>query len=701
MPASPLTFNTTRKGAWITLLIALIVGSGIVGALREIETLHISVDVPAASESAQAGEALAELPGRDIAPLLVVASRTDGAPLEEADLGALNAMAPGLPVADGAEPSSAIPSEDGMAAMIALPNPVAGDNEANRQIVDGVRDAVQEATPDGLTVNVTGGTAFVADLAAAFDGADLRLLFATIAVVALLLLITYRSPILWLIPLTVIGFADQVAAGITALIGRELELGFDSGVVSVLVFGAGTNYALLLISRYREELRREPDHRVALSTALRGTVAPIVASNLTVVLALATLILAVIPTTRGLGIAASTGLLVALLFALVVLPAALAVCGRRVFWPFIPREGQEIDPTRLAFGRVAGAVVKRPVPVLVASLVTLGVFAATLIGTPLGLQQTERFTTVTESARGLDTLSEHFSAGDAQPLIVVTTPQDAPAVTTALESVDSVDGITPGVSTDQAAVLNVSTHPAPGTPEARAAVEDVRDAAHGADSAALVGGAQAEALDQREGNIRDLLLVAPIILLVTAIVLVVLLRSLIAPIILLAVNTLSSLGAIGAGVLLGTWLFDWPALDLQVPLFTFLFLVALGIDYTIFLVHRAWTEAQEHGTQLGLVRAVGATGSVITSAGVVLAGVFAALGVLPLITLAQIGLIVGVGVLIDTFLVRTVVVPAIIAIIGDRFWWPARPGQRDGSTPAPAEPTSPAAVTEPEPEPAR
>ncbi|NLJ54754.1 MAG: MMPL family transporter [Intrasporangiaceae bacterium] len=667
-----LTFNTTRKGAWITLLIALIVGSGIIGALREIETLHISVDVPASAESAAANDALAQLPGRDIAPLLVVAERTDGAPLDQADLGALNAMAPGMPVADGAQASPAIPSEDGQAAMIALPNPVAHDNASNRDIVDGVRDAVAAAAPDGLDVSVTGGTAFVADLAAAFDGADLRLLFATIAVVAVLLLITYRSPILWLIPLTVIGFADQTAAGITALIGRELDLGFDAGVVSVLVFGAGTNYALLLISRYREELRRESDHRVALSTALRGTLAPIVASNLTVVLALATLILAVIPSTRGLGIAAGTGLLVALLFALVVLPAALAVCGRRVFWPFIPREGQQVDPTRLAFGRVAGTVVKRPVPVLVVSLAALAAFAVTLIGTPLGMQPTERFTSETESARGLVVLSEHFSAGDAQPLIVVTNPGSVDAVTAAIESVGSVDGTTPGVSTDQAAVLNVSTHPAPGSPEARTAVQDVRDAAHRVDSAAVVGGTQAEALDARDGNNRDLLLVAPIILLVTAIVLVVLLRSLVAPVILLAVNTLSSLGAIGAGVLLGTWLFDWPALDLQVPLFTFLFLVALGIDYTIFLVHRAWTEAQTHGTTVGLVRAVGATGSVITSAGVVLAGVFAALGVLPLITLAQIGLIVGVGVLIDTFLVRTVVVPAIIAIIGDRFWWPAR-----------------------------
>src|SRR5690606_11339827 len=240
------------------------------------------------------------------------------------------------PAADGAQASPAIPSEDGMAAMISLPVPVAPDNETNRQIVDEVRAAVADASPAGLTVNVTGGTAFIADLAAAFDGADLRLLFATVGIVAFLLLVTYRSPILWLIPLAVIGLADQVAAGLTLLMAQELGFAFDAGVVSVLVFGAGTNYALLLISRYREELRKEPDHRVALATALRGTIAPIVASNLTVVLALATLLLAVIPTTRGLGIATGTGLLVALAFALIVLPAALAVCGRRVFWPFIP-----------------------------------------------------------------------------------------------------------------------------------------------------------------------------------------------------------------------------------------------------------------------------------------------------------------------------------------------------------------------------
>ena len=676
-PALPVTIS--RRGAWITLVVGLIIGLALIGGLRSLESPHHDSAPPAGSESAAAAEVLEQLPGRDVSAVLLVATHDDGAALTAADLAGLTRRGADLALVPDAQVGPAIASADGRAAMVAVAVPVSESGGANRETIEDLRTTVAAATGTtgaelvDLTIDVTGGPAFGVDLAATFDGADFRLLAATIGIVALLLIVTYRSPILWLIPLLVVGLADQVSAGLTALLARELGIGFDSGVVSVLVFGAGTNYALLLISRYREELSRRSDHRVALATALRASLAPILASNLTVVLALGTLLLAVVPNTRGLGIASAAGLLVALAFALLVLPAALAVCGPRLFWPFIPRTGQTANLTDSVFGRVAATVLKRPLPILVGSVLVLGILGGTLIGTPVGLQQSDRFATQTESARGLDTLGAHFPAGNAQPLLIVTDPTRAEQVTTALEQVDEVDGVRPDVTDGSVQVLSVVIDPEPGTAQARSAIEDVREAVHEVDPDALVGGVQAEELDLRQGSIRDLILVAPIILIVIGIVLMILLRSVVAPIALLAVNTLSSLGAIGAGVLIGMNLLGWPAIDLAVPLFAFLFLIALGIDYTMFLMHRALAEARQHGTRAGLVRAVGATGGVITSAGVVLAGVFAALGVLPLVTLGQVGLIVGIGVLIDALIVRTVVLPALIGVLGDRIWWPARP----------------------------
>ncbi|WP_447948696.1 MMPL family transporter [Microbacterium maritypicum] len=446
--------------------------------------------------------------------------------------------------------------------------------------------------------------------------------------------------------------------------------------MSVLVFGAGTNYALLLISRYREELARETDHRRALVAAWRATAPAIVASNVTVVLALSTLALAVIPGTRGLGIASAVGLLIALAAVLLVLPPALAVCGRRLFWPFAPRVG-DIAATGRVWGAVAQRVSRRPWVPLVGGLALLGVLAGGLAGASVGLTQVEKFRVVSESAAGLTVLGDHFPAGEAQPMIVIGDTAEADALVAAIDDVPGVLRVSAtGESSDGALTrLLVVGEPAPGTPASLDLVSAVRGAVQTVpDADAVVGGPVAADLDAREGNRRDLLLVVPLVLAVSLLVLIVLLRSLVAPVLLLAVNILSAVAAIGAGTWLSRVVFGWDALDLQVPLLSFLFLVALGIDYTIFLVHRARTEARTVGTRQGMVRALTATGGVITSAGVVLAAVFAALGLLPLVTLGQIGLIVGIGVLVDTFVVRTLVVPAIFAIVGERMWWPRKAG---------------------------
>ena len=687
---------TGRRSAWISLLLALLVTGGLLGGLRGADVTNGHNAVPPASEAAQTENLLAELSGSDLQQLVVVVTRTDGQAFTESELGGLGTLGAGLADAEvegvqAEDVTGPIPSADGRAALLQVSVQVAADdNDAMRAATDGVRDAVAADLPAGLTAQTTGGPAFGADLAASFDGANLRLLLVTVGVVGLLLLLTYRSPVLWLVPITVVGLADQVAGVLTAQLGERLELSFDAGIISVLVFGAGANYALLLISRYREELRRHPDHRTALAVAWRATLPAILASNLSVVAALATLVLAVIPGTRGLGIAAAAGLLVALAFALLVLPPALAVVGRGVFWPFVPRpEESPTDQTptqdaadrphrRGVWGSVAAGVVCHPWRVLAAGTAVLAVMAIGLAGTEVGLSQTERFSVAAESGEALETISAHFPAGAAAPLVVVTDAahvEEIEAAVAAYPGVGQVHLAETGTTTaGEIATLNVVGDAAPGSDAERELVTGLRETVHAVPGAdALVGGAPAAEVDVRDGTARDLLVVAPFVLAVVAVALALLLRSLVAPLVLLTINVASSLAAIGAGAWAGRTFFGHTALDTPVPLLAFLFLVALGIDYTIFLVHRIRSEVPALGTREATVLGVSTTGVVITSAGIVLAGVFAALGVLPLVTLGQIGLIVGIGIVVDTLLVRTLIVPAVISLLGDRFWWPSRP----------------------------
>lgn len=666
---------TSRRGGWISLLIAVVAFAALLGALGRASLPGGNDVAPPDSESARAAVLAEQFPDADEHAVLLVASRDDGTKLDDADVAAISALSADVETQTGHEPHGPIVSEDGEAAVIQATLTL-NDDDAATDAVHDLRGVVAAHPIDGVSVQVTGGPAFGVDVASAFDGADFTLLMVTLGIVALLLIVTYRSPVLWMIPLVVVALADQLANKATAAIGAGLGLQFDSGIVSVLVFGAGTNYALLLISRYREELAREADHRRALVAAWRATAPAIVASNVTVVLALSTLALAVIPGTRGLGIASAVGLLIALAAVLLVLPPALAVCGRRIFWPFAPRVGDAAVTGRV-WGAVAQRVSRRPWVPLVGGLALLGVFAGGLAGASVGLTQVEKFRVESESAAGLTVLGEHFPAGEAQPMIVIGDTTKADALTVAIDDVPGVLRVsTTGESADGALTrLLVVGEPAPGTTESLDLVGAVREAAHAVpDADAVVGGPVAADLDAREGNRRDLLLVVPLVLAVSLLVLIVLLRSLVAPVLLLAVNILSAVAAIGAGTWLSRVVFGWDALDLQVPLLSFLFLVALGIDYTIFLVHRARVEAKTVGTRQGMVRALTATGGVITSAGVVLAAVFAALGLLPLVTLGQIGLIVGIGVLVDTFVVRTLVVPAIFTIVGDRMWWPGKVG---------------------------
>lgn len=636
--------------------------------------------VPDSSESAKVTAMLGEFPDGDRAPVILVAARRDRAPLTTADRHAVEQAYDRMQRDGQALPGPPIPLRVSTDGQVAIATAAVHAQLSGFELSDAVaalRSAAEDGLPAELVAHITGGPAFGADIANAFSGANVALLVVTALVVALLLVITYRSPVLWLIPLLVIGFADRVAAVVGGLVADAAGVSFDgatAGITSVLVFGAGTNYALLLISRYREELRTHADPRAALRAAVRAAGPAIVASNATVVLALLTLIAATIPSTRSLGVCAASGLLVAAVFVLFGLPPLLALVGRKVFWPFIPRVGDPSTTTAGGWHAVAAAVGRRPAAVCTVAVAVLAASAAGLLGTHIGLSQTEQFRVQADSVAGFDLLAEHFPGGAASPTVVVGPSARAAQLTPALTAVPGVvaavpDGESPSGLTKWSVVIDA----APSSPAAFDTVAALRDSVSAVDPAALVGGPDAQGLDIRDAAARDRLVLIPAILLVVLVVLAVLLRAALAPPLLVAATVLSALAALGLGGWASIHVFGFPALDNSTVLFAFLFLVALGVDYTIFLVTRAREETPEHGTRDGMIRAVSATGGVITSAGVVLAAVFCVLGVLPLIVLTQLGIIVGLGILLDTFVVRTLVIPALFALVGDRIWWPARP----------------------------
>ena len=658
----------------------MLVTAGVFGFLGSIDAPPRNGTAPTDAESTQVSELLATFPNADQQAVVLVATRDDGAVFEAADLAALGQLRTSLaPVASGpiSEPTV---SEDQQAAVLAMPITVGESNSDTATTIKALRaDIKDQAKVDpglaALDIQVTGGPAFGADIASSFDGADITLLAVTVGIVAILLIATYRSPVLWLVPLIVVAVADQLAAIVTTAVASVAELQFEAGIVSVLVFGAGTNYALLLISRYREELRHHENHREAMSTAWSKTLGAIVASNATVVLSLLTFTLAVIPSTHGLGIAAAVGLVIAAIAVLFVLPAVLVVCGRGIFWPFVPRPGDATE-TGALWRNIANTVLAKPARSLAAGLALLAVMAVGLFGTSVGLDQVDRFRVQSESASGLETLAQHFPAGEAEPIMVVANSSATKAVLGSIQGESGVVRAHPAGANEDGTLTKIMVTSAyePGSKASLDQIESLRETVHAVDGAeAKVGGSVATDYDARVGNQRDLLLIAPLVLAVCFVVLIVLLRSLVAPVLLLVINLTSAIAAIGAGAWLSRVLFDQPALDLQVPLLAFLFLVALGIDYTIFLMHRVKDEAPALGTRAAMAESLGHTGSVITSAGIVLAAVFAALGLLPLVTLGQLGLIVGVGVLVDTLVVRTVIVPALFGLIGDAIWWPRKP----------------------------
>ncbi|MCV7432229.1 MMPL family transporter [Mycolicibacterium bacteremicum] len=657
----------SRRLSWlVAFLVILASGAGMALLSGGDSASQSPVAVPADAESARADALRAEFPGGDQAPAIIVFTRTDGAALGPADIAAAG---PGAQV-----------SEDGKAALSVAPLPADLSGFALNDAVQELRTSTADRLPEGLRAEVTGGPAFGADIANSFAGANFTLLAVTAAVVAVLLIVTYRSPVLWLVPLLVIAFADRVGSVVGTAVAAGVGLspdGSTSGITSVLVFGAGTNYALLLISRYREELGARPDHRDALRVAVRAAAPAILASNATVVLALLTLAFASAPSNRSLGVQAAAGLVVAAIFVLLVLPPFLGLFGRKLFWPFIPEVGAKSLTDNGVWHRIASWVAARPGWVSGGALAALAALCLGLVGTPVGLTQTEQFRVQAESVAGFETLSEHFPSGLTDPTVVVAPTADAAAISQAIGQTAGVVSARPaGVSDTGLTQWSVVLEAAPASDEAFETVDALRSSVHAISPDALVGGSDAKARDSAAAAQRDRMVVIPAILAVVLVVLFVLLRSVLAPLILVSVTVLSALAALGLGGWASVHIFGFPALDNGTPLFAFLFLVALGVDYTIFLVTRAREETPRYGNRQGIVRAVSATGAVITSAGIVLAAVFCVLGVLPLIVLTQIGIIVGLGIVLDTFVVRTVIIPALFTLIGPRIWWPALHAER-------------------------
>ncbi|MGW7208594.1 MMPL family transporter [Streptomyces sp. NPDC054837] len=561
--------------------------------------------------------------------------------------------------------------------------------------VDTIRDDVGEGAA-GLAVHITGPGGTSADFSEAFEGIDSTLLISAMAVVIVMLLITYRSPTLILVPLLSVIAALFTAQALIYLLAEHAGLtvnGQSAGILTVLVFGAGTDYALLLVARYREELHHHEDRHEAMALALHRAGPAVIASGATVVLSMLVLLAAEMNSTSGLGPVAAIGVAVALLAMTTLFPALLVICGRWIFWPAIPRFG---DPDRIERGlwaRMGRRIAHRPRMVWGVTALILAICSLGLIQLRAeGISNADAFTGKPDSIVGQEVSARYFPAGSGDPLVIISNQAQARQVGEAVAATDGVApkslGLPPGTKPSyEGKVLFEATMTDPADSEAaKQTVERVRDAVHAVpDADARVGGGTASLLDMDEATTHDNMLIIPLVLIVVMLILCALLRALIAPLLLIGTVILSFAAALGISALAFRYLFDYAGETTDFPLFVFVFLVALGIDYNIFLTTRIREEAARQGTRPGVVMGLAATGAVITSAGLVLAGTFAALGTLPMVAFAEIGFAVALGVLLDTFIVRSILVPALFLDVGPKMWWPHRLAREEATTPQMAE----------------
>ena len=685
---SLLTLSAGKRAKWVVLglwVAALALLAPLAADFESVQQNEQSSFLPSKAESTQVLALERQFRQEEVTPAIIVYRRESA--LTAADRARATADQREI-LAQRVEgvlpqPIPLQPSADGKAVLLVVPIAPGGNVDALNEAVATIRDRVS-GDEGGLQVRVTGPAGFLADAVEVFGSLDVRLLLSTVAVVTILLLFTYRSPFLWMIPLAAVAFAEFASRGVGYLLadnGVTIN-GQSAGLLTVLVFGAGTDYALLLTARYREELRRHEDKHVAMRQALVSAGPAILASAGTVAVALLCLLVAELNSNRGLGPVGAMGIGLALLAMVTALPALLLIFGRLAFWPYVPRYGTEVREASGFFGRAGRLIAPRPRVVWVGTVALLGVMALGLLRTDTGLNSLEGFRSSVESVEGQNLLAQSFPGGASAPTSVIVQPaaraDEALAAARNTPNVARVGPIEPALSGDLAR-FDVTLASEPFGAEAFDTITALREnVKQAAGAGALVGGDTAEERDVREASARDSLVIVPLILVAVLAILALLLRSIIAPLMLMATVILSFAAAFGVSILVYEYVFGFPGIDPSLPLLAFLFLVALGVDYNIFLMARVREEAERYGTREGMLRGLAVTGGVITSAGLVLAGTFAVLAVLPLVALTEIGFVVAFGVLLDTLIVRTVLVPALTIDLGRRVWWPgalSRQGQ--------------------------
>ena len=678
---SLLTFPAGPRARWIVVAIWFIAmfavfGTNIPGKFADAENNESASYLPGDAEATRALNAQEELTGSEEAPIVIVYRREGGlTPADQArivaDVKELNAGVDGVsePFAVGQK------SKDGTAVIVTSSITATGEGEDLLDPVDQARE-IASGSFDGLEVALTGPAGYAADSVKVFESINGTLFAAAFGLVFLLLILIYRSPFLLWLPLIAVGFAEigarAIGFGLTEM-GVTVN-GQSSSILSVLVLGAGTDYALLLIARYREELRHQESRTESMRVALASAGPAILASGLTVIAALLCLSLADLNSTASMGPIGATGIFMAMLAMLTLLPAMLVIAPRFVFWPKVPRVGTGgVDAEHGPWRRLGDRISRKPRTVWIAAAGVLLVMCLGLFNYDDGLTSSNSFRDEVEAVEGEDLLAQSFPAGANAPTeIVVSDPAKAEAVSEAVSQVDGVAYVRTVVEKPEGVLLNAVLVPEPYSTAAFDLITPIRDAAHEAGGeTTLVGGGTAVEFDIREANTRDSKVIVPIVLIVVFLILMLLLRAVLAPLLLIATVVLSFFAALGVGFLASDVLFGFPGVDSSIPLYSFVFLVALGIDYNIFLMARVREETETYGTRSGMLRGLAVTGGVITSAGIVLAGTFSVLAVLPLVFLTQLGFIVAFGVLLDTFLVRSVLVPALTLDIGSKIWWPS------------------------------
>ncbi|MFM9595295.1 MMPL family transporter [Streptomyces scabiei] len=695
-----------RRAKWVVLglwLVVLFVVAPFATKLTDAQDNDAASWLPGSAESTQVLEISEGFRPEQI-PAVVVHARESGLTAEDraaiqADVRELKGLTAHGIIGDRTRGPVYDRAADPRAAQVLVP--ITMDEKGWERIapaVDSIRDVVGEGG-DGLAVHITGPGGTSADFSEAFEGIDSTLLMSAMAVVIVMLLLTYRSPTLILVPLLGVIAALFTAQALIYLLAQHTGLtvnGQSAGILTVLVFGAGTDYALLLVARYREELRRHEDRHEAMALALHRAGPAVLASGATVVLSMLVLLAAEMNSTSGLGPVAAIGVAVALLAMMTLFPALLVIFGRWIFWPVIPHLGTA-DPTESGvWARMGRRFSRRPRTVWVATAAALALCSLGLIQLRAeGIGNADAFTGKPDSIVGQEVSARYFPAGSGDPLVIVSNQAQAREVGRAVAGTEGVVpdslGLPPGTKpAHEGRVLFEATMSDPADSEAaKQTVERVRDAVHAVpDADAQVGGGTAALLDMDEATTHDNILIIPLVLLVVLLILCALLRALIAPLLLIGTVILSFAAALGISALAFRHLFDYAGESTDFPLFVFVFLVALGIDYNIFLTTRIREEAARQGTRKAVVTGLATTGAVITSAGLVLAGTFAALGTLPMVAFAEIGFAVALGVLLDTFVVRSVLVTALFLDVGPKVWWPHRLAHEDGGAPPPKEPVA-------------